>query len=50
MSKTFHISAATFRVVQCPPVPYLECFEQEGSADIVSLISGGAEVVLIRAL
>ena len=33
--------------------PKLEFFEQEGSADIVSLISGGgggAEMTLIRAL
>ena len=31
-------------------VPYLEVFEQWGSADIVSLISGGAEMTIIRAL
>ena len=31
-------------------VPHLEFFEQGGSADIVSLISGGAEMTLIRTL
>ena len=29
---------------------YLQFFEQGGSADIVSLISGGAEMTCIRAL
>ena len=30
--------------------PYLEFLSRGGSADIVSLISGGAEMILIRAL
>ena len=32
------------------PAPYLAIFEQGGSADIFSLITGGAEMTLLRAL